>query len=60
MLPFILGRAIIEVFEESIRFGKEILRLHDKNCAQVYQVVFMEMVGFKVDQVYVVKWLRKH
>ena len=60
VLPFLIGRAIIVAFEEMIRFGAEILHLNDKLCAQVYQAVFMEIVGFKVDKVFILNWLTKH
>jgi len=59
-MPFLLGRAVILAVEKSIRFGKEILSYSDKYCAQVYQAVFMEISGFKVDQVFVVHWLKRH
>ena len=59
-IPFLMGRAISVAFENSIRFGAEIMNFGDKDSSQVYQVIFMEVVGFKVDQVFVRKWLKKH
>lgn len=59
-LPFIIGKAIMISFERQIRFGKEMVSYRDKKCSQVYQVVFMELVGFKVDSVFVQGWLEKH
>ena len=49
-----VGKAILIAFEKEIRYGHELMAVHDKDCAQVYQVVFMELVGFKVDEIYVV------
>ena len=60
ILPFIIGKAIILGFEDRIRFGKDLLRYGDIDCTRVYQVIFMEIFGFKVDQVYVLNWIRKH
>lgn len=60
ILPFVVGRAITMAFESQVRFGQELLTVHDPECAQVYQVVFMEIVGFKVDEIYVIQWIKKH
>ena len=60
VIPYVFGRAIILGFEELIRFGHEIISFKDPDCAQVYQLIFTETVGFKVDRVFVLKWLKKH
>ena len=59
-MPFVLGKAINVAFLELIRFGKQILSFGDKHGLQPYQVIFMETVGFKVDQVFVTSWLKRH
>lgn len=59
-LPFVVGKAIELAFERQIRFGGESIRFKDPQCAQVYQVVFMELVGFKVDKVYITRYLKRH
>ena len=60
ILPFLISKAIILGADDQIRFGKELLNFHDSNHCQVYQAIFMEMVGFKVDQVFIMSWLKKH
>lgn len=59
VIPFVLGTAITLAFEDTIRFGHEVLTYKDPNAAQLYQVIFMETVGFKVDRVYVTRFLKR-
>ena len=60
VLPFVLGKAIIVGFENQIRFGREILSFNDPQMAQVFQFIYIELVGFKVDQIYILNWLKKY
>ena len=60
MLPFILGKAIIVGFEDQIRFGREILSFKDPQMAQVFQFIYVELIGFKVDRIFVLNWLKKY
>ena len=59
-MPFVLGKAIIVAVLELVRFGNEVISYGDPNHSQIYQVIFMETVGFKVDQVFVSNWIKKH
>ena len=59
VLPFVFGAAVALAFEEKIRFGHEVLTYKDPNSAQLYQAIFMEIVGFKVDRVYVARFLKR-
>jgi len=54
-----MGLAIILAFTKLVRFSEELLTFGDKKKAQVYQFIFMETVGFKVDKVYIHEWLKK-
>ena len=59
VIPFVLGTAVTLAFEDTIRFGHEVLTYNDPNASQLYQVIFMETVGFKVDRVYVTRYLKR-
>ena len=48
-LPFLFGQAIVLVFEKYIRHGEYLLRVFDPELSQLYQIIFMEIIGFRVD-----------
>ena len=58
-IPFIFGTAIALAYEEKIRFGHEVLTYKDPNSSQLFQAIFMETVGFKVDKVYVTRFIKR-
>ena len=45
---------------DQIRFGELVVNYNDLGGCQIYQVVFTEMVGFKVDRVFVQKFITKY
>lgn len=45
---------------DQIRFGELIVRFNDNGGCQIYQTVFTEMIGFKVDRVFVQNFLNKY
>ena len=59
-LPFLFGKAIYAAFADLIRYGQSIINFGDAVGVQVYQMIFMEIFGLKVDQVFVTSWLKKH
>lgn len=59
-IPFVLGKAIHLAFIDLIRFGKKVVGFGDLQGVQPYMMIFMEVVGFKVDQVFITSFLKKH
>lgn len=59
-MPFVFAQAVVLVFIKYIRHGEFLLRMFDPDLVQLHQVIFMEVVGFKVDAKFIAAFLRKH
>ena len=59
-LPFVIGKALKVAFIELVRFGKRVIGFGDPQGIQPYMMIWAEVVGFKVDEVFVTRFLRKH
>lgn len=57
-LPFVFARAIRDLFEGYIRFGYELIRTYDPELVQLHQFVFIELIGFRVDSIYILNQLQ--
>ena len=59
-LPFLFGAGIQKLMDSYIRFGQQLIRQHDQFLSKLYQFVFLELVGFKVDSIYIQQYLRRN
>jgi hypothetical protein len=48
------------VFERYVRHGEYVLRAFDRDLVEMHQIIFMEVVGFKVDAHFIGSFLQKH
>jgi hypothetical protein len=47
------------VFEEKIRYGEKIISLKD-GISELYQIVFKELTGILVDNIYINRHLKRY
>ena len=59
-LPFLFGAGIQKLMDSFIRFGQQLIRQHDQFLFKLYQFVFQELVGFKVDSIYIENYLNRN
>lgn len=60
VLPFVFGRAIYLVIRDQVKFGQQLLEHEDPQCVQLYQFVLFELVGLRVDSIYIRKALHMY
>ena len=58
--PFVIGYAIRVAIEEKLKFGREYIKANDNVLVQLYQAMFLEVVGLKVDKALIKNWLRRY
>ncbi|CDW77413.1 UNKNOWN [Stylonychia lemnae] len=58
-LPFIIGYAIRIAIEDKVRYGEKILTLHN-GLKEIYQLMFKEITGLSIGQIYIEKHLSKY
>lgn len=52
-LPFLFARAIRNLVTDFLRFGEQFMKLFDEDYVQLHQFVLFELVGFRVDSIYI-------
>lgn len=55
-IPFVLGYAIRIAVEEKIKYGERLVMLNS-GIIEIYQILFLELLGLHVDPIYINKHL---
>ena len=56
-MPFLLGYAIRLAIEAKIRYGERLVKLHG-GIIEVYQILYLEILGLHVDPIFINKHLQ--